>query len=100
MSSSLTVSEARAALPAVLDRVEAGEEISITRHGRVVAVVVAPEALRTRRAATTLAAASQLHDLLELGKHTVLDATAALTREQADALGGEVARGRRARSQG
>ena len=31
---SLTVSEARARLPEILDRVEAGEEITITRHGR------------------------------------------------------------------
>jgi prevent-host-death family protein len=34
------VSEARAALPEVLDRVGAGEDVTITRHGRPVAVVV------------------------------------------------------------
>jgi prevent-host-death family protein len=38
----MTVSEARARLPEVLDRVEAGEEITITRHGRPAAVVVSP----------------------------------------------------------
>ncbi|MGH9223290.1 MAG: type II toxin-antitoxin system Phd/YefM family antitoxin [Acidimicrobiales bacterium] len=35
----MTVSEARAALPEVLDRVGGGEEVIITRHGRPAAVV-------------------------------------------------------------
>ena len=39
----MTVSEARAALPEVLNQVEDGEEITITRHGRPVAVIVRPE---------------------------------------------------------
>jgi len=39
----LTISEARAALPEVLNRVAEGEEITITRHGRPVAVVVRPD---------------------------------------------------------
>ena len=39
----MTISEARAALPEVLNRVTAGEEITITRHGRPVAVVVRPD---------------------------------------------------------
>ncbi|MGH3814617.1 MAG: type II toxin-antitoxin system Phd/YefM family antitoxin [Pseudonocardiaceae bacterium] len=33
----------------MLDRVAQGDEITITRHGQPVAVVVRPEALRTRR---------------------------------------------------
>jgi antitoxin (DNA-binding transcriptional repressor) of toxin-antitoxin stability system len=39
----MTVSEARAALPELLNRVEAGEQVTITRHGRAVAVVVRPD---------------------------------------------------------
>lgn len=39
----MTISEARAALPEVLDRVAEGEEITITRHGRPVAVVTRPD---------------------------------------------------------
>ena len=39
----MTLSEARAALPAVLNRVAAGEEITITRHGAPAAVVVRPD---------------------------------------------------------
>ena len=42
----MTVSAARAKLPEVLDRVERGEEITITRHGRAVAVLLQPDALR------------------------------------------------------
>src|ERR1700744_3692540 len=44
----MTVSEARAALPEVLNRVEAGEEVTITRHGRAVAVIVRPDVLWPR----------------------------------------------------
>ena len=39
----MTISEARAALPEVLNRVAEGEEVTITRHGRPVAVVVRPD---------------------------------------------------------
>jgi antitoxin (DNA-binding transcriptional repressor) of toxin-antitoxin stability system len=39
----MTVSEARAALPEVLTRVAAGEEITITRYGSPIAVVVRPD---------------------------------------------------------
>ncbi len=39
----MTVSEARAALPEVLTRVAQGEEITITRYGSPVAVVVRPD---------------------------------------------------------
>jgi len=39
----MTVSEARAALPEVLTRVAQGEEITITRYGSAVAVVVRPD---------------------------------------------------------
>ncbi|WP_434056376.1 type II toxin-antitoxin system Phd/YefM family antitoxin [Georgenia sunbinii] len=46
----ISASVARQTLPAQLDRVEAGEEVAITRHGRVVAVLVRPDALRARRA--------------------------------------------------
>jgi antitoxin (DNA-binding transcriptional repressor) of toxin-antitoxin stability system len=39
----MTVSEARAALPEVLTRVAQGEEITITRFGSPVAVVIRPD---------------------------------------------------------
>jgi prevent-host-death family protein len=46
-----TASEARAKLPEIIDLVVDGHEVSITRHGRPVVVVVSPEALRVRRPA-------------------------------------------------
>jgi antitoxin (DNA-binding transcriptional repressor) of toxin-antitoxin stability system len=62
----MTISEARAALPEVLNRVEDGEEITITRHGRAVAVIVRPDIMWSRsRAESLLVEADKLHQLLE-----------------------------------
>jgi antitoxin (DNA-binding transcriptional repressor) of toxin-antitoxin stability system len=44
----ITISQARAVLPELLRRVEEGEEITITRHGQAVAVLVRPDVLRPR----------------------------------------------------
>jgi hypothetical protein len=61
----MTISEARAALPEVLDRVADGEEMTITRHGRAVAVVVRPDILWSRgRAGDMINQADSLHRLL------------------------------------
>jgi prevent-host-death family protein len=78
----MTVSEARAALPEILDRVLAGEEVTITRHGREVAVVVSPDALR---------------DLLDRGRRGRLADAPAVGAERADELVADVASGRSAR---
>jgi antitoxin (DNA-binding transcriptional repressor) of toxin-antitoxin stability system len=65
----MTVSEARAALPEVLDRVEGGEEITITRHGRPVAVVIRPDIMWSRsRAEAVMTDAAKLHDMLAAGQ--------------------------------
>ncbi|GAA2183660.1 hypothetical protein GCM10009785_28200 [Brooklawnia cerclae] len=61
----ISASTARQTLPAQLDRVEAGEEVSITRHGRVVAVLVSPDALRARRAPEAWNRADDIGALLE-----------------------------------
>lgn len=58
------MSQARATLPALLTRVAAGEEVTITRHGEAVAVLLRPDALRSRRAGGVLAAAERLDHLL------------------------------------
>jgi antitoxin (DNA-binding transcriptional repressor) of toxin-antitoxin stability system len=83
--STVSASVARQTLPAQLDRVEAGEEISITRHGRVIAVLVQPDVLRNRRASTAWNAADQLGARLESARRAPLD-TAALTPERAEEL--------------
>jgi prevent-host-death family protein len=81
----LSVSEARAKLPEVLDRVTDGEEVTITRHGQPVAVLVRPDALRTRRAQATIRQARQVADLLCAAGQQPL-ARAGLSAERADEL--------------
>lgn len=83
----MSVSEARAELHELLERVAVGEEVTITRHGRPVAVVVRPDALRTRRAAEALASADALADLLAEGRRSPLPAGAGgLTVARAEEL--------------
>lgn len=83
----MTVSEARAALPEVLNRVAEGEEITITRHGRAVAVIVRPDIMWSRsRAEDVLVEADQLHNLLEAAAGSEAPAGQGLTQEYAEAL--------------
>jgi antitoxin (DNA-binding transcriptional repressor) of toxin-antitoxin stability system len=91
--STMTVSEARAGLPALLDRVLAGEEVTITRHGQPVAVVVRPDILRIRRADRALAAAANVRNLVATGPGTAL-AVEGLSEAQAEELIAEVRFGR------
>jgi prevent-host-death family protein len=86
MSTTMTVSEARAALPQLLDRVSAGEEVTITRHGRAAAVLVRPDTLRARRADSALAVANIVRDALEHARQSPLAARPVLRQERADAL--------------
>jgi prevent-host-death family protein len=85
----MTASEARASLPALLDLVARGDEVTITRHGQPVAVVVRPDALRSRRADTALASAGKIRDLLAAGRRTSVTA-ASLTEARAEELIAEV----------
>lgn len=61
----MTVSEARAALPQILDRVAEGEEVTITRHGVPVAVVRRPGGRNHQRAAEVYAEAERLRARME-----------------------------------
>jgi len=90
----MTVSEARAALPQILDRVAAGDEVTITRHGKPVAVLVRPDTLRTRRADDALASAATVRDVLDRSRRTRLRARPTLSEERAEALVAEVRAGR------
>lgn len=89
-ANTMTVSEARAALPQILDRVRAGEDVTLTRHGEPVAVVVRPDRLRVRRADEALAASERLRDLLDRGRRSRLSPRPALSEERADALVADV----------
>lgn len=93
----MTASEARAALPELLNRVSEGEEITITRHGHAAAVLVHPDALRSRRAEAAFAAAERVHELLEAARSTRLSQSPGLTAERADELIAEIRAGRDAR---
>lgn len=84
--SSVTVSEARAALREVLERVQAGEEVTITRHGQPVAVVVRPDLLRIRKAAGALASAAKVADLLSAGRCSPLPTVSGPSDERAEEL--------------
>lgn len=91
----MTVSEARAALPRILDRVVAGEEVTITRHGKPVAVIVRPDSLRVRRADAAFAAAAAVHEVLDRSRTKRLPPRPTLSAERAEAL---VAQARQARA--
>lgn len=93
----MTVSEARAALPEILDRVAAGEEVTITRYGKPAAVVVRPDALRTRRADQALAAAERLQDRLVEARSRPLDSTPGISEARAEELVAEVRASRASR---
>lgn len=97
VAKTMTASEARAALPEILDRVLAGEEVTLTRHGKAVAVVVRPDMLRARRADEALAAAERVRDLLAEARASGLRARPTLTEKQGEALVNDV---RTARSRG
>ncbi len=60
-----TVSEARAQLPALLDRVARGEEITVTRHGEPVVILVHPDRWHRGRAAEVLDQADRLRKQME-----------------------------------
>lgn len=90
----MTTTEARAALPELLDRVLAGDEVTITRHGRPVAVVVRPDTLRSRRAGSALSVAAKVRDSLAAGRVTALASAGSLDPGRAEDLVAEVRAGR------
>lgn len=93
----MTVSEARAALPDLLSRVEGGEEVTITRHGRAVAVMVRPDALRSRRARAALDGAEAVHQMLAAAASGAQMEGPGLTEARAEELIAEIRAGRDAR---
>jgi len=94
---SMSASEARAALLELLNRVENGEEVTITRHGRPVAVLVRPDALRVRRAEVVLDDATRIHDLLAEAAATPLPEGTGLTEQRAEELIADIRASRGAR---
>ena len=94
----MTVSEARAALPEVLNRVAEGEEVTITRHGRAVAVIVRPDIVWSRsRAEGVLNEAAQVHALLESVADEDLNAGGGISEQYAEELIASIRAGRDSR---
>lgn len=87
---SLPVSEARAKLPELLTRVEGGDAITITRHGRAVAILVPPELWHRRSRAAVLEDARKIREMLDEARAVPLPATGGLSVERAEELVAEI----------
>lgn len=92
--STVSVSDARASLPEILQRVSAGEEVTLTRHGVAVAVVVRPDSLRARRNERIIDAAVRLGDRLDAAALATVAAVDGFSAQRADELAAAVARER------
>lgn len=95
--STMSSSEARAGLPQILDRVAEGEEVTITRHGLPVAVVVRPDVLRLRRADAALADAEELRELMEQARSRPLPPEGSISSARGQELLDDLSRHRDAR---
>jgi prevent-host-death family protein len=93
----ITASEARSALPELLSRVGDGEEITITRHGRPVAVLVRPDRLRSRRSESVIRDAERLDALLTEARTRPLSTVPGITDERLEELVREVRESRDSR---
>ena len=90
----MTISEARAVLPRIIERVQAGEEVTITRHGEPVAVVVRPDTLRARRVGDLQRDVDRIREALAAGRRTPLPARGTLSEERAEELVADIRAGR------
>lgn len=94
----ITITEARARLPELLDRVEKGEVFTITRHGQPVAEMTHPSRVGNPRTAAVRAEARELRQQLEEARHKPLPEGPGLSIAFAEDLIAEVRAGRDARS--
>ena len=85
----MTITEARAQLPELADRVQTGEEVTVTRHGQPVMVIVHPGNLNRRRQSSIWDEMDRMKKSLEEDRSQSLD-QGALTIERADELVGAI----------
>jgi antitoxin (DNA-binding transcriptional repressor) of toxin-antitoxin stability system len=97
VTTTMTVSEARAALPDIIERVLGGDEVTLTRHGIPVVVIVRPDTLRSRRSDDVVAAADALRSTIDGARRRSLDDSPGISPERADALVAAVHADRRRR---
>lgn len=94
--STISASIARQTLTAQLDKVASGEEVTITRHGKVVAVLISPESLRRRRNPEFWKGVDDIGELLEVARSAPLHEHA-ISAAEAEAAAQEVHRDRAGR---
>jgi prevent-host-death family protein len=90
----ISVSEARAHLPDLLTQVSGEQEITITRHGLAVAVLIAPEPLRRRKNLQLVREAAALRDLVDAARSALISPVEAMTPQRAEELIEDLRRGR------
>jgi len=93
----LPISQARATLPDVIDRVERGDDVTITRHGKPVAVVVRPDKLRDRARAAHETEGARIFRMMEESRNKPLYRGKGISAEFAEELVAWVREGRDAR---
>lgn len=78
----------------LLAAVERGEEVTLTRYGNAVAVVVRPDLLRARQPSEVFAVARELGARIEAGRMSPLSGSRGVSVERAEQLVAEVRAGR------
>jgi prevent-host-death family protein len=95
MTATYTVSEARAKLPELLDLVEKGEDVTITRHGKAAAIFVNVERWHRRRDLDIFREADRLAKSLEAARSQPMPDP--IPSMDAEAMIREIRNGREAR---
>ncbi|MBS1847377.1 MAG: type II toxin-antitoxin system prevent-host-death family antitoxin [Actinobacteria bacterium] len=88
--STIDVAAARGELPRLLDAVEQGEEVTLTRHGKPVAVIVRPKRLWGPERLVSYAGADEIEERLRAAAARSLPPTGSPSIEQAEALVADV----------
>ncbi len=78
--------------------IEDGDEVTLTRHGKPVAVIVRPDTLRTRRTANVDAVIDDLSEMLRAGARQPLAGSAMLSPKDGERLLQEIASSRSERT--
>lgn len=97
MAITMTVAEARSAFSEVIERVAAGEEVTLTHHGRPVAVVRRPDADRRHRLRNALDGTDRLDDMITDARRRPLADAGTMSPERGQELISGIRTGREAR---
>ncbi|MCL2483687.1 MAG: type II toxin-antitoxin system Phd/YefM family antitoxin [Propionibacteriaceae bacterium] len=82
--SMITVTEARKSLPRLVDQVQSGQEVTLTRHGQPVAVLIHPDSLARRRTSAIWGEVDRIEQALEQARTAPVEA--GLSGERAEEL--------------